>query len=432
MKNFIKWFGFIAFTVVIGGSIISCQTTVPVRYTEPARLNLSGINRIAIDSNVSQVGNSVSQILVSTGKYTIASEEELSQWKLWNYQQQAEEVNSADLVQSYANNVANADNSYKGKLLVITSPVQAIDQSPSGSYFIRFEGTGNNAVAVFFNDSEIGKIRSLSQGQTVTVIGECTGRTLPDMSDTAQILQILGGGQPINIVRATFQIEAPAIDAVMALSTNIISDDGYKTEQQQRRDGDGKPLFDTEGKAVLVEVRIPTRTVNVTIDYQVVRAQNGSSVGRGSYSGKASDIANDPSGAGLSSFSDLRNSALKDPLDKLASDLVPTERFIAITLQKESENKDAKKEMSAADQMVKKENYVEAAALYGSVYAKYKNFAAGYNHAVLTEATAGTAAAIGLMEALVRESGNPLAQTTLSDMQNRNRANQAAAAQLAQ
>jgi hypothetical protein len=111
------------------------------------------------------------------------------------------------------------------------------------------------------------------------------------------------------------------------------------------------------------------------------------------------------------------------------SEIVPTERTITLTLAQEADNKDAKKEMAPADDLVKAGNYADAAAAYGRVYAQYKNFAAGYNQALLTELSSGVGAAIELMEALSKETGNSMAQDALKGMQNRNAANQSAAAQ---
>jgi NADH:ubiquinone oxidoreductase subunit 5 (subunit L)/multisubunit Na+/H+ antiporter MnhA subunit len=68
--------------------LAGCTTTVPVTYTEPARLNLSGVNRVAIDSEDSQVVASISRELTATGKYTVASAAELSEWKKWKADRQ--------------------------------------------------------------------------------------------------------------------------------------------------------------------------------------------------------------------------------------------------------------------------------------------------------------------------------------------------------
>jgi len=51
---------------------------------------------------------------------------------------------------------------------------------------------------------------------------------------------------------------------------------------------------------------------------------------------------------------------------------------------------------------------------------------------VLTEGTEGTAAAIGLMEALAKETNEGLAKSTLAAMQSRNEGNQRAAQQLSE
>jgi len=122
--------------------------------------------------------------------------------------------------------------------------------------------------------------------------------------------------------------------------------------------------------------------------------------------------------------------ALVNPLVELAGEMVPTERTISITLQKEETNKEAKKEMGEAEKFVKAKDYKNAVSTYGNIYAKYNNFAAGYNHAVLMEATEGTAAAVELMAALADQTNENLAKTTLAEMQERNKANQQAKQQL--
>jgi hypothetical protein len=110
--------------------------------------------------------------------------------------------------------------------------------------------------------------------------------------------------------------------------------------------------------------------------------------------------------------------------------MLPTQRSLSLTLEKEETDKQAKKEMGNADKLVKAKDYKAAAEAYGKVYAQYKNFAAGYNQALLTEASDGVEAAIALMESLVKETGNAAAQEALSDMRRRLAANQKSAEQM--
>ncbi|MDR0567897.1 MAG: OB-fold putative lipoprotein, partial [Spirochaetaceae bacterium] len=161
--------------------LLGCKTTIPVTYTEPARLNLSGVKRIAIDSNNPQVESSVSKKLIGTGVYTVASAAELSEWKQWkaerrtmeqlaNYQARAIEVSAADLVEAYTANAVRADSSYQRKTLRITAVVKEIGKSSRGSYFVRFAGAGNDSVDVYFLSSEINRVANVDKGQTITII----------------------------------------------------------------------------------------------------------------------------------------------------------------------------------------------------------------------------------------------------------------------
>jgi hypothetical protein len=443
--------------IIVTGALISlltgCQTTVPVAYTEPARLDLSGVNRVAIDSDNSQVEASVSQKLTATGKYTVASEAELSEWKQWkaerqamealaNHQGQAVEVSSAGLIGEYARNEARANISYLDKTLKITAVVKEIGSTvfkeESGSstrrYFVRLEGAGNDSVDVFFVSSEEGKITAVDKGQTITVIGECSGFTRPDLQDTAEILRILGAGRSINIINAAFPVDGlkdypGEVDAVVFLKTDASTQDDSHIDKRAAVDSDGNVIKDAEGKTVYRNVTVYDRSVAVNIGYQVVRAGDSSLIGEGTKSATSAKSSNeDPSL--LPASADLAARTIDKPLNEFAGEIIPTQRSVSLTLAREPDNKEAKKEMGGAQKLVKAKKYADAAAAYGKIYAVYKNFAAGYNEAVLTEVTAGTEAAVGLMETLLKETGNSMARSALEGMQDRNAANQRAAAQL--
>ncbi|MDR1248092.1 MAG: OB-fold putative lipoprotein [Treponema sp.] len=416
-----------------------CKTTVPVSYTEPARLDMSGVSRIAIDSDNSQVATSISEKISATGKYTVASATELSEWKQWkrtrqgmeelfNYQAQAIEVSAADLVGTYAGNAVRADNSYGNKTLKVTAVVKEIGVT-GDSYFVRLEGSGNDSVDVFFVSSETNRLASVDKGQTITVIGEGRGYNRPDLQDTAEILRILGAGRSVNIVKATFPIEGlqdypGAVDAVITLKTTSAVQDDSRTDSRPT-------VTDATGKTIYQNVRVYERSVTVNVGYEVVRARDSFLIGQGTTSGTSSKASSEDSSK-LPSAADLVARTIGTLVNGFLSQIVPTQRTLSITLAKESDNKEAKKAMGDADKLVKAKNYTDAAAAYGSVYARYKNFAAGYNQAVLTEVASGTEAAVGLMEALAKATGNAEAQRALSDMQSRNASNQRAAAQLAQ
>jgi hypothetical protein len=333
----------------------------------------------------------------------VAPEEELSEWKYWraaaSRQTQAIEISAADLVGAYTGNAVRADASYGGKTLKITAVVNEIGRSSRGNYFARLAGAGSDSVDVYFAPFEVEKLAAVDKGQTITIIGDCYGFNPPDLEDTAEILRILGAGRAITISDAAFSVDdyPGPVDAVISLKATTS-----------------------------VEVNEPTRRfVTVSIDYQVLRTRDGSLIGEGTKSARGGWQGNAQM---MGEMADYVNVARNEAVGEFMSELVPRERTISLTLAKESDNKEAKKEMAEADNLVKAGSYADAAAAYGRVYAQYKNFAAGYNQAVLTELAAGVEAAIELMEALSKETGNSMAQDALRGMQSRNTGNQAAAA----
>jgi len=410
--------------------ITGCTTSIPVTYTEPAKLNLSGVKRIAISANDEQVANNISQRLSATGVYTIASAAELAEWEQWfplgSLQATATEVKATDLISAYKANEARADSIYAGKLLKISGTVSEI-RSLRGAYFARIN-IGNDSIAIFFARSELNKLTSIDKGQTITAIGINHGFKMPDMEDTAEILRILGAGERINIANATFPAgEYPGkIDAIIKINKDSRVQDSSRNETRSvvaGKDEDGKDIRRN------VNVTIYERTVATTIAYQIVRALNGSTIGQGTKTATSSKSSSeDP--AKLASASQLESNIIGKPLQEFANEIVPVKRSINLTLAKSDDNR-AKNEMSEAEKLAKSKDYTGAAAAYGKIYAQYGNFAAGYNQSILTEASDGTGKAIELMTALIQKfNDNSTAKNTLAEMQRREMANQQSAQQL--
>jgi hypothetical protein len=410
---------------------------------------MSGVNRIAIDSNDAQVTSFISQVLTA-GKFTVAPAAELQAWKQWRAERQAMEelathqatatkISSADLVKEYNANAVKANTSYSRKTLRTSGTVGAIQTSSDGSYFVRLS-VGNDSVDVFFLNSELKKVADVKKGQTITIIGRCVGTKLPEMRETAEILRILGGGNHVYIDGATFPVEGlkdypGTVDAVVTVKKDSVTKDDSESRKSSEivKDKDGNPAKDSNGKFITREITITSyfRSVTVNIGYQVVRARDSSSIGSGSQtaSTKSSGVT-DRSLVPLASA--LEAKIINGPLTAFANEMVPLRKTMNITLAKDdSQDKEAKNQMSEAEKLVKAKDYKTAAASYGKTYAQYGNFAAGYNHALLTEATAGTAAAVELMEALSKKTNNPTAQSMLREMQKRNADNRKAAGQTA-
>jgi hypothetical protein len=219
---------------------------------------------------------------------------------------------------------------------------------------------------------------------------------------------------------ATFPVdpkEYPGpVDIVLSMNTKTSAKDTSNTVE------------DSYGNVVQTSF---TRTVTIDVTYQVVRARDLSPIGQGTKSASAEDD-NYESQSKLSSASDIAAQIFNKPLEEVVGEMIPTQRSLTITLEKEKSDKQAKKAMGDADKLVKAKDYKAAAEAYGRVYAQHKNFAAGYNQAVLTEAADGVEPAVKLMEALAKASGNATAQSALTGMRQRLAANQKAAEQLSE
>jgi len=444
LPHIITVVSFVVF-IVLGLACASSAPSVPVTYTAPGKLDMSGISKIAIDSNSAYVTNELTRRLTATGKYTIATAAELTAWKqsapqrkqdeqLLAFQKTAIEISAAALGKAYSDNSAKADLSYSydqiGKPLKISGVIKEIGNSSKGVYYARLDA-GKDSVDVYFAPNQQSIIASLNKGRTISLFGKCKGYKRPDTDDTAEILKILGKGQSVNIVDVTFPVELKnytgPVDAVISITSNISLQDTSRVVKEIRNVG-----TDAEGKAILreVSVRYNDRTGVLNINYQIARTRDGSVIGQGTKSATSPKYT-DQGGSTIPSSSEIESRIIDKPLVELAGEMVPVEQTVNVPLAKEEKNKEAKKEMSEAEKLIVNKsgvkNYIAAAEAYGNIYAKYKNFAAGYNQAVLTEGTAGTATAIKLMEALViQHPDENLALTTLSEMRQRNEANQQA------
>ena len=409
---------------------IGCATKIPITFTEPARLNMSGINRIAIESNNPQLASTLSQRLTSAGKQ-IGTVAEVAEWRAWNEiasrQAQAVTITAVNLARAYSENVPRADSNYgNGKTLIITGVVSEIDQM-NRQYYVSLTGQGNEMIMIFFNASELSRIQALNKGQTINVVGDCYGRNVPRDESIAEILRLLGGSRTINVDNANFTVPNTypgALDGLITVNVNPQVNRSTSTVTQSYRGSDGQtytqqvPSYDTK--------------VVVNISYQVMNIRNNSIVGQGTKTATSNSSSTTDSSQLPAIEQNLMRITLVRPQNEFIGEVVPLQRTIEVTLAKETENNIAKKEMGVADRFVKSKDYAAAANAYGEVFANHKNFAAGYNQAVLTEATLGTEAAIVLMEVVFSTTNNPLAQTTLNQMHERNTANQRAAAQVSQ
>ena len=423
---------FAVITVVITNLMLGCQTSIPVSYTEPARINMDGISKIGLISNDSSTASTVTTALTNTGKYTVVDgEPELVKKRNWqdekDYYGRAIEIKADDLVNAYTSNVMRANSNYEKKILIVQGTVTEIQEKA-----IRL-GVGNNSVDVYIIDSEIQKAASLEKGTTVTIIGECYGLKAPDLKDTGEILRILGAGQHVNIAKARFY--APpgefiaSIDAILELKVSSSVNDESKKENRAVKNSAGETLKDANGKTVYEDVTVYRRVANVTVGYEIVNL-SGTVIGSGEKSDSSSTSYYENRNE-LENPAKLIASAKKKPLQSIINDMIPTPRTVLVKLEKsDSKDKEVKSAMSAAKKLVGEKDYVAAAQSYGKIYAQSKDFAAGYNQAIITEITKNTDEAIVLMQALTKSTQNPKAQSMLTEMKSRSAKNKRSAEQL--
>lgn len=413
----------IAFAVGLTALVTGCQTAIPISYTEPAKFNMAGISKVGIVSGDSSVTAEVTNALTSTGKYTIASADEIKELSAWLRQQErlagGIEANAADLVSEYDANEVRADQKYDKKIIKVTGTVSEFQRGA-----VRL-GVGNNTVDVYIIKEEEDKVAALNKGDTITVVGSCSGLKSPESDGINEILSILGGGgKHVNIARASFFIPEykGAVDAVLTVRSGGSTRIESEKSQVSRKLPDGRTVYES--------VENFTKHATFAMDYNLVGTRDGSVRGTGDATGTAKSSSTTDR-TRIQDDSSLISEAKKQPIKKLISDLVPTQQTLSVKLLKsDSQDKDVKAAMSEANKFVKSKDYAAAADAYGKIYADSKDFAAGYNQAVLTEVADGTEPALALMEALAKVSDRQEVHAMLDEMQKRNSANKRAAEQL--
>ena len=100
------------------------------------------------------------------------------------------EVTPAALYSAYENNEVSADNEYKHKLLKISGTIDSIGKDILDEVYITFEaGNVFESIQCYFSEKEeIDKVATLSEGDTVTIIGKCDGKSLNVLVDDCVIV----------------------------------------------------------------------------------------------------------------------------------------------------------------------------------------------------------------------------------------------------
>ena len=252
---------------------VGCSMT----HSQLSPLNLSGVNNIVVESNDPQIRMSFSQKLVESGKFTVVSAAELKDWQRWDNEQselkkqhqeqrtlfdsqaQATAISANNLAKEYADSEPRAKSKFEGNQIRVTGTIVGIEIDAKGRNFVRLTGFGNQSVLIFFNPSETSRVIALNRGNTITIIGRCTGRTPPDGTDISEISRVLGGGRPINIVNAVFSVTAPVAPRLKDY-TGVVAD-----------------------AIIYLGVGL---TVGGVIEYRIVRTRDNSDIGRGKVYGR--------------------------------------------------------------------------------------------------------------------------------------------------
>ena len=90
-------------------------------------------------------------------------------------------ISSIQLVKEYSENEVNADNNYKGKLIMITGKIDSIDVTLNTPYVRLSDGEQYSFKSVsckIKNEAQVNKSASLTKGQEITMIGKVTGSTI--------------------------------------------------------------------------------------------------------------------------------------------------------------------------------------------------------------------------------------------------------------
>ena len=88
---------------------------------------------------------------------------------------EAIKVNASTLYEEFNTNNVGAENKYKGKMLLVTGTVYNIDKT---AYVNLMAGYVADGVTAYFSSEGKSQITNVSQGQTITVLGRCSGRSL--------------------------------------------------------------------------------------------------------------------------------------------------------------------------------------------------------------------------------------------------------------
>lgn len=88
-------------------------------------------------------------------------------------------MSPAELLSAYKTNGVAADGQYKDKWVRLTGRVDKVSKDITDTIYVTFKGSEQfqiESVQCFFDGKHTAKAASLRPGQTLTVVGKCTGK----------------------------------------------------------------------------------------------------------------------------------------------------------------------------------------------------------------------------------------------------------------
>jgi hypothetical protein len=173
---------------------------------------------------------------------------------------------------------------------------------------------------------------------------------------------------------------------------------------------DAKPWSYKDNDGNIVDGTTYTTTVEVDLDYSLVRARDGSLIGPVSKRGRRSASSDE----GYPSASALMRQVIDGELKFVGRDLAPymsiERRVFAVD---KTRNAALKADMKSARALVKAGSYKQALDAYLRIYEQYKSVAAAENASILYESFGNIRSAVDIMRQAYDESGNPKAKAAL-------------------
>jgi len=249
------------------------------------------------------------------------------------------------------------------------------------------------AVMPFETGSNTRLQREIAQFITATAVSKIRAANYFTLVDHSEIRRLQQNGENIeNHVDALFTGQI----------ISMIVKDGSRIEERYE-----------QKTATTYNVAVYDREVELTFNYRLIRARDGSIIDVITKTGRKQ--TRDESREGLESPLRLLQDIVTGNLAHLAKDVAPYNAVETRTLMTEkSGDKELKAKMKDVLGYVKSRNYTSALAMYRAIHEEYDNFAAAYNAAVLYEAAGNLSAAAALMEKCYNETGNPRARDAVN------------------